>query len=353
MPLILTGSDTADLLSFADVIPIARQALIEWAEHEDVNPPRQRVHVQHARASVHPGGSPSEGVLGVHMHGEALRIVGEQQLGFHYPPVCALYDLHSRELLALFLGREGNQPLGTLQRLRTAAISALGTAELARRDARVMALFGSGTQARPHLEAHLAAMPLQEIRVYSPNPEHRAAFVERMAPKVEARLEAVDSPEAALDGADVVVAATNTTRPVFDGDTLKPGMHVTTIGGSNIGLIRSGVLRQKRSEVDDATLARADRVVILSARQATQDEQGEIIDPVERGALSWERVFQLRDVLSGKAPGRQGPGEITVFTNNAGTGNVDIAIAGRLYAEAKRRGRGQLFEHPDVTGEHE
>jgi ornithine cyclodeaminase/alanine dehydrogenase-like protein (mu-crystallin family) len=346
------GSDTVDLLSYADAVAIARQALRDWAAHEDLNPARQRVHVGRARASVHCGGTPSEGVLGVQMHGETLAFVGDQQMTLHYPPVCALYSVDGRDLVALLMGQEPGSVHGTIARLRTAAISALGSATLARDDARTLALFGSGKQARYHLQAHLEALPLAEVRVFSPTAAHRERFVAELGSVVDARLLVADSPETALEGADVVVAATNTTRPVFAGTLLQAGMHVTTIGGSNVGLVRSGLLTHKRSEVDDATLARAERLVILSRRQAEQDEQGEIVDPIRRGATSWERIVELRAVLAGQAAGREHRDQVTVFMNNAGTGIVDVAIAGRLYAEALRRGRGRQLDDPSLVGEH-
>jgi alanine dehydrogenase len=93
--------------------------------------------------------------------------------------------------------------------------------------------------------------------------------------------------------------------------------------------------------------------VILSRRQAEQDEQGEVIDPIRRGATNWEHIAELRQVLAGQVAGRESPEQVTLFMNNAGTGVVDIAIAGRLYAEANRRGRGQPLEHPALAGEHE
>lgn len=342
MPLLLSRKDVEDLLTWNESIEVARQALVDWAEHEDLNPARPRVHVGKARASFHPGGSPAEAIMGVAMHCEHIEIVGTQQLTSHYPTASILFDTQKREMLAVILGLGGGQRQKGDD--RTASISVVGAQALAGPNPRVLALFGSGKQARSHLEAHLAGFALDEVRVYSPNAEHRAAFVAEMAPETGARLVAAPSAEAATDGADIIMCATNSTVPVFDGKLLQPGQHVTTIGGSNIGLVRSGMIAHKRAEIDDATISRADRLAILSRQQAEQDQQGEIMDPIERGATSWGQITELRWILAGQAPGRQSDRDVTVFMNNAGTGVVDVALAARRYKRALEQERGQMLE---------
>jgi ornithine cyclodeaminase/alanine dehydrogenase-like protein (mu-crystallin family) len=347
MPLLLSRKDTEDLLTWPEAIETARQALIDWAAHEDLNPARPRVHVGKARASFHPGGSPSEKIMGVGMHCEHIEIVGTQQVTSHYPTASILFDTEKREMLAIMLGLGGGGARVKGDD-RTASISVAGAQALGRPNPKVLALFGSGKQAHSHLEAHTAAFELDEVRIYSPNAEHRRAFVDRMQPQINTRLVAAESPEAALRGADLVMCATNSTVPVFDGRFLEPGQHVATIGGSNIGLMRSGMIAHKRAEIDDATISRADRLVILSRQQAEQDQQGEIIDPIERGATSWDQITELRWVLSGRDPGRRSDSDVTVFMNNAGTGVVDVALAARRYRKAVEQERGQMLELGDA-----
>ena len=107
------------------------------------------------------------------------------------------------------------------------------------------------------------------------------------------------SPEEAVRGVDIVLTATNSSVPVFDGNWLEPGQHVTTIVGSNVGLVKGGFTAAKRREIDDATLARSHVHGIVSIQQAIQDEQADIYDPVQRGVIRWEQLIEIGEILAG------------------------------------------------------
>src|SRR5581483_4932917 len=111
----------------------------------------------------------------------------------------------------------------------TAVTSAVGTRHMARADARRLGLFGTGRQARRHLLAMTAIRPLETVRVYSRDRAHRLAFCAEMQPLVQAELCPVEQPRDAVEGADLVVCATGSNQPVFDGAWLAPGQHVTSI----------------------------------------------------------------------------------------------------------------------------
>jgi ornithine cyclodeaminase len=139
---------------------------------------------------------------------------------------------------------------------------------------------------------------------------------------------------------DIVLAATNASVPVFDGNWLEPGQHVTSIVGSNVGLVQGGFARAKRREIDDTTLTRMDVISVASKEQVMQDQQGDLYDPIERDIISADQLHEIGDILAGTAPRRGGDRQLTLFKNNAGQGIADVAIAARVYARARERGIG-------------
>src|SRR5206468_8446433 len=118
------------------------------------------------------------------------------------------------------------------------------------------------------------------------------------------KIEPIANDEEAVSSADIVLAATNTNNPVLSGKWLRDGTHVTSIVGSNVGMVQAGVIARKRREIDDETLKRAAVIGIASRELAIQDQQGDIYDQVQAGQLTWDDVVELRAIVSGKALGR-------------------------------------------------
>jgi ornithine cyclodeaminase/alanine dehydrogenase-like protein (mu-crystallin family) len=127
---------------------------------------------------------------------------------------------------------------------------------------------------------------------------------------------------------------------VFEGAWLEPGQHVTSIVGSNVGLVEGGFTPRKRREIDDTTLRRADRLVVASRAQVFQDQQGDLYDPLQQGVFADDQLHEIGDVLVGRVPGRSSAAQITLYKNNAGQGIADVAIGARVYARARERGLG-------------
>jgi ornithine cyclodeaminase len=225
---------------------------------------------------------------------------------------------------------------GYMQTYRVACTSALSVRALARADARVLGVLGSAGQAWAHVAATAAVRRLDAVRVYSPDAERRAAFAERVRRELGLAAMPVDSARAAVDGADIVVAATNTSEPVVHGRWLAPGTHVVSIV--------SGDRRTQRRELDDETMRRAALVVVHNRQAAIDQQQGDLAGPVERGILAWERMVELPELLAGTAAGRARDGDITVFKNNQGTALQFAAVAPLLYAAAKSRDVGRRLD---------
>lgn len=348
-PLLITPDEVKGLVTMAEAVEAVRQGFREWGENPQYNAPRRRIHIPTGvRVSVHQGGVPGAGATGLMTHCEWVKPLSDHQ---EYPrlnhPVIILYDAAEGELKAIIIGEITCSELPgnvAVTGLRTAASSAVGTDLLARADAERVSVFGAGGQARNHLLALARIRKIKQVKVYSRTPENRINFAREMEPVLKVDVEPVGRPEDALRGVDIILTATNSSVPVFDGMKLELGTHVTSIVGSNVGLVQGGFTKAKRREIDDATLARSDVLGIASIQQAIQDEQADIFDPVERGIVRWEQWIEIGAILAGKKEGRTRPEQITLFKNNAGQGVADVALGALVLEKVKQRGGGQRLK---------
>src|SRR5499427_4027454 len=344
-PVLIQPRELRGIVSMNAAIDAVRTGFREWGENPQINAPRRRIHIPSGvRVSVHQGGVPAGKATGLMTHCEWVKPMAEHQ---EYPrlnhPVIVLYDAAEGELKGIIIGEITCAELPNniaVTGLRTAATSAVGTDLLARPDATSLGLFGAAGQAKNHLLALIHVRKLKEVRVYSRNAEHRRKFVEEMGPVTNLDIVPVASPQEAVRGVDIVLAATNSSVPVFDGNWLEPGQHVTTIVGSNVGLVKGGFTAAKRREIDDKTLARSHVLSIVSVQQAIQDEQADIYDPVQRGVIKWEQLIEIGEILAGKKEGRTKAEQITFYKNNAGQGVADIALGAAVLEKIKAKNSG-------------
>jgi alanine dehydrogenase len=225
-------------------------------------------------------------------------------------------------------------PNGCLQRLRVGATNGLGIKYLTREDARTVGLLGSGWQAGAQVMAVDAVRPVEQFRCFSPNPEHRERFAREIGAQVGVNVTAVDSPEAAVRGADIILCATNTLDPIFFERWIESGMHLSAI---------------KRQEIEPAAIRRADRVVLHNHDASQLTFTAPSLKVTEKAqAKSWalaEEVDlttfpELTDLLTGRAAPRASADEVTCFINNLGIGCQFAAAGAAVYREARRQGRG-------------
>jgi alanine dehydrogenase len=344
-PLLISPQEVKGVMTMAEAIEAVRLGFRAWGESPQLNAPRRRIHIPTGvRVSVHQGGVPGSGATGLMTHCEWVKPLSDHQ---EYPrlnhPVIVLYDAAEGELKAIIIGEITCSELPgnvAVTGLRTAATSAVGTDLLARPDAERVSVFGAGGQARNHLVALARIRKLRLVKVYSRTAENRIKFAREMEPLLNATVEPVGRPEDALRGVDIILTATNSSVPVFDGMKLEPGTHVTSIVGSNVGLVQGGFTMAKRREIDDATLARSQVLGIASIQQAIQDEQADIFDPVERGIIRWEQWIEIGAILAGKKEGRTRPEQITLFKNNAGQGVADVALGALVLKKVLEKGAG-------------
>ncbi|MGP9818842.1 cyclodeaminase [Salinarimonas sp. NSM] len=221
---------------------------------------------------------------------------------------------------------------GWLTDVRTAAAGAVAADALARKDARVAAVLGAGTQARLQMQALALVRDLSEIRVWARDAVKAAACAADVEAATGVRTRAVGEPRAAVGGADVVVTTTPATAPILFADWLAPGQHVTAMGSD----------ADTKTELDPAILARADLVVVDSLAQSRR--LGELRAAIAAGALPTDHASpELGAVLAGTAPGRAGPDAITVC-DLTGTGAQDTAIAALARARVADAGAGLVTD---------
>jgi alanine dehydrogenase len=348
-PLLVSPQEIRGVVSMAEAVEAVRLGFREWGENPQLNAPRRRIHIPTGvRVSVHQGGVPAAKATGLMTHCEWVKPMIEEQV---YPrlnhPVIVLYDSAEGELKGIIVGEITCAELPNnvaVTGLRTAATSAVGTDLLARPDATSLGLFGAAGQAKNHLLALMQTRKLKEVKVYSRSAENRKKFADEMGPVTNLNITPVASPEEAVRGVDIILTATNSSVPVFDGNWLEPGQHVTTIVGSNVGLVKGGFTAAKRREIDDATLARSDVHGIVSIQQAIQDEQADIYDPVERGVIRWEQLIEIGEILAGNKEGRTKAEQITFYKNNAGQGVADVALGAAVLEKIKAKNKGQKLE---------
>ncbi len=230
--------------------------------------------------------------------------------------------------LVLMLDPETGAPMALLDGAfltawRTGAASGLATDLLARPDAESLALIGAGAQARTQLLAVCAVRPIRRVRVYSRTPERARKLIEEMRGQegVPEDIALAPTPEAAVAEADVVCTATNSSTPVFDGRSLRPGTHINAIGSFTLQM----------RELDEETFRRASRVVVDS-RAAALVEAGEVVWAIQQGIIREQDLIELGEIATGRQPGRRNPEEITLF-KSVGLAVQDL-VAARWVLEA-------------------
>ncbi|TYL38681.1 ornithine cyclodeaminase [Natronococcus pandeyae] len=313
--LFLTSEDVAGLASPAEYVAAVREGYRQRGEGASAEPRSKFFRADpEGMFTSYAAILPDTGAMGGYMYSAGF---GAGDAWFMTP----LFDADSGEPLALLDGASMNP-------FKTGAAGAVGVDELAREDAETLAIVGSGAQARGQLRATATVREFTDVRVYSPTPDHREAFAEAFDSELEADVRPVSSSADALAGADVVITATKASEPVFDGDDLEPGTHVTAMGQYS---------KDKR-ELDTTTIERATYVPDLRER-ATFDA-GSFLAALEAGVVSEDDIHaELGEVVAGNASGRMDDEEITVF-DSGGTGIETVAAAYMLYEKALEEGLG-------------
>jgi alanine dehydrogenase len=336
MTLILNNEDVKKALSIKECLDVMEDAYRELAASRAVNRPTSHSYLPHSLAkstysfkSVD-GGIGKYGVLALrvtsdivqekHANGsvrlEKLPLAGNGL----FVGLVQLFSAQTGELLAIM-------PDGFVQQTRVGVTSALAMKFMARKNSQVIGLIGSGGQARAHYRFMTAVMPIKKVKVFSPNAEHRKAFVDEMMKETGVPGEPVDNAAEAARGSDVICSATSSSRPVLKIDVLEPGMHYNSI---------------REFETDLSALERCDVIAIHTQFGGIHHYQPPGISDDLPGVRrekprDWTRYPELCDLIAGKVPSRTSDQQISFFLNNIGTGVQFAAIGYCAYKAAKER----------------
>jgi alanine dehydrogenase len=305
--LLFTESDVRRLLPMREAIAVMRRVFEELGAGHALNQTRRRLRL--------PSGSTLHSMAGAFGPYFGAKIYSTNpRHGAHF--FVALHAAEDARPLALF-------EASALGQIRTGAASGFATDLLARPGAGTLAIVGTGFQARSQLEAMLAVRPFRAVRVWSPGGESRARFAAECAKALGVPIDAADSAEEAVRGADVIVTATNSKDPVLDAAWVAPGAHINAIGSND----------PRRRELPAELIARADPIVVDSLEQARL-EAGDLVLALDEDGWRSPRLVELSDLVTGRRPWLRTDAP-TIF-KSTGLGVEDVAAAGFVYEAAAR-----------------
>ena len=312
MTLFLRDKDVTQCVTMDAMLASIENMQMRYGQGEAYNLGRRKIIADSGMLSVMGGGLFYEGVLGV----KTYTVVRGS-----YSFQVSLYDAATGKLLCY---TQANR----LGQLRTGATTGVAVKHLSNGGALKVGIIGTGGQAPTQLQAVASVRDLSEVKAFSRNPERRTEFAARMADTMGVPVKPTDSNEEAVRDCDIVIGIAATMEPVIQGDWLKPG--VTIIG--------AGPTTWRASEVDENTLARADKLFVDSLDQAPI-EAGDIAAAVDKGLLNWGQLSELRHAVCGAISGRDNDSQI-VYAKLMGTGVADVAAAKLAYDSAREQGLG-------------
>jgi ornithine cyclodeaminase/alanine dehydrogenase-like protein (mu-crystallin family) len=313
MALLLREADVKQLLTMDEALAVVEDAFASVASGDAVNVPRVRGTLPEATLNVLAAVSRKVDAAVVKCYP-----VVRKDVTVGSSLTVLVYRISTGALDAIV-------EASILGQIRTGAASGVAAKYMARPDSRVMTLFGAGFQAQSQVEALARVLPrLERINLVSRSPERARTFCDELMAAVDVDVAIADNVQEAIAAADVVTTATGSSRPLFDGAWLQPGVHVNAVGSN---------YAEKR-ELDAVAIRRASRIVVDDIAVA-KIESGDLMGV----DLDWSSIRPLSDVVSGRAPGRASRDEITLFESQ-GLGLEDLAVACHVVRRARESGRG-------------
>lgn len=343
MTLILSNDDVGKLLTMRECIDVLEDVYVELSNGRGVNRVRSDCLVPSGHGDAlyslksMDGVIPKLGIGAVRIDSDIVswpkqgnnmrRVKVPAAPGGRYVGLVLLFSSQTGEPLAIM-------PDGVMQRIRVGAANGLAVKYLARKDAGVVGILGSGWQAGAQLMAVCCVRDIKTIRCFSPNRERREAFAQEMTGVLGVEVVPAAQPEDAIGGADIVMCATNSIDNILFERWIEPGMHLSSI---------------KITEIELAAIKRADRLVLHTHDDKPLHVTTAGLEVAERDdnkgwalgkGIDFARTPTLPDVIAGKAPVRGAPSEVTCFINNLGLGYQFAAAGAVVYRKAKEAGLG-------------
>ena len=313
MALFLRESDVQQLLTMKTTLELVERVHREYSTGQAIDVPRERTRLPKAALHILQGAVPSANVLGYKAYTSSREGV--------------------RFLVYAFNAERGNLDAvveaNYLGMTRTGAAGGVAAKWLARPDAKVAGVFGSGWQAQGQIEALAHVRKLERVKVFSRNAEKLAKFCEQMRARLSIDVVPAASAEETVKGSDIVVTITTSATPVFSGEWVGPGTHINAAGSNSL----------LRREIDEETVRKC-HVVTVDSRPSAMKEAGDLLPALEKGRLHSGALTEIGEVIAGTRPGRTAPEQITLFESQ-GMAMQDLIIAAELARLARAQGVGQ------------
>lgn len=306
MVLYLNEHEVTQLIDMRESIDALRDTFNQQGLNNVINNPRQRVRTGKSMLHYLAGALPHLGVMGYKAY-----ISSREGLKFRV-------FLHNIDDGALLSVMDGNY----MGMIRTGAVTGLATSYMSREDSSVLGVFGTGFQAEGQIKAVCEVRNIGTIKIYGRNEERKTGFCNIMAEQLSAEIIPVDDPDQVVEGSDIIVTATTSSTPVFEGKLLRNGTHINAIGGNFLF----------KREIDEKTV-NASRVIAVESVEQCRIESGELVTSAEKGKIFWDQIIELGDIVSGRINGRYNENDITLF-KSVGIAIEDICIARYLYDKA-------------------
>ncbi|KXA90489.1 hypothetical protein AKJ37_03195 [candidate division MSBL1 archaeon SCGC-AAA259I09] len=318
MVLILSEEDVKSLFTMDEAIDAVEEGFKELSGDTAHLPSRLGIDIDKYEAWI--------GLMPAYL--EELDVFGTKIIG-HFPnnpekglPThvgqVIINDPSSGEALAVL---DGN----SITAIRTGAAGGVSAKYLARTDSKTVGVIGTGVQGRSHLRAVCEVRDIKSAKAYDVDSEAREKYVEEMSKELKIKMQALENPNDVVSGADIVITATPSKEPVFDGKYLEKGSHIIAVGA----------YQPDMREIDDATIKKADKIVLDYWEDAL--ESGDISQPLSKGILEKENIHsEIGEIILGEKEGRTSREEITLF-ETVGTATIDVSSGKRIYELAKEK----------------
>jgi len=309
----LSEADIRSVLTMPIAIERVEQAFIDRANGRAFDIPRRRTRQPGGHLHILQGAAPEINTIGY----KAYYVRPDRSRTF----LVHLID-HAQGTLDAML--EGDW----MGQMRTGAATGVAAKYLARADASIVGLFGSGRHAVTQLEAVCAVRTITEVKVFARNAERLNRFCDEMSKKVGTLVRPATSREEAVHGSHIIVTMTRADEPLFDGKWLEPGQFISATGANALN----------RREIDLATVKRADLIAVDSVEVA-MGESGDLLAGFESGLIYWENIPTLGDIIVGRRPGRTSDAQVTLYESH-GMALQDLYTGRRVLELATARGLG-------------
>ncbi len=354
MTLIINNDDVAKVLTIEDTIAVLEESYRKLSIGEAVCRPRIDIRIptsdpdRNYQFGSMEGGSAS-GYFAVRMKSDIIYearngdVVTQEKYCTKPGLFCGLIFLTSVET---------GEPLafindGVLQHMRVAGDGGIGVKYMARKDAKVVGMLGSGGMARDHMASFMAVRNIEKLQVFSPTKANREAFGREMAAKYNIEVQVCDRPGDIYKGADIVAALTDSAIPVLNGALIEKGAHVVNIGGSGLPdqatidrvdvYLRFG---DAPAPIGRPELALDDEYIAWEAGASKRKFGDGRSGKKAHGVALPDKRITLADILSGKTTGRTSRDQITWSERGNLQGAQFYAVAGHVYERAKAQGLG-------------